>query len=69
MQVPKKHDCHISRNLRFDYLYFPNQDSRGDADSWYFMIQKIFMAISVLLDDSFQGLEEGDLIETRELFC
>ncbi|KAM0011919.1 putative pre-rRNA-processing protein RIX1 [Helianthus debilis subsp. tardiflorus] len=32
--------------------------SRGDADSWYLMIQKILIAINVLLNDSFQGLEE-----------
>ncbi|KAM0023176.1 putative pre-rRNA-processing protein RIX1 [Helianthus debilis subsp. tardiflorus] len=32
--------------------------SRGDADSWYLMIQKILIAVNVLLNDSFQGLEE-----------
>ncbi|KAI3793537.1 hypothetical protein L1987_36156 [Smallanthus sonchifolius] len=32
--------------------------SRGDADSWSLMIQKVLIAINVLLNDSFQGLEE-----------
>ncbi|XP_076946978.1 uncharacterized protein LOC143618766 isoform X2 [Bidens hawaiensis] len=32
--------------------------SKGDADSWYLMIQKVLIAINVLLNDAFQGLEE-----------
>nr|XP_043631382.1 proline-, glutamic acid- and leucine-rich protein 1 [Erigeron canadensis] len=32
--------------------------SRGDEDSWFLMMQKVLLAINVLLNDSFQGLEE-----------
>ncbi|KAD7479898.1 hypothetical protein R6Q59_008731 [Mikania micrantha] len=32
--------------------------SKGDADSWSLMIQKVLIAINVLLNDSYQGLEE-----------
>ncbi|XP_076957395.1 uncharacterized protein LOC143632860 isoform X1 [Bidens hawaiensis] len=32
--------------------------SKGDTDSWYLMIQKVLIAINVLLNDAFQGLEE-----------
>ncbi|KAJ9540229.1 hypothetical protein OSB04_026735 [Centaurea solstitialis] len=32
--------------------------SRGDEDSWSLMMQKILLAINLLLNDSFQGLEE-----------
>ncbi|PWA84735.1 hypothetical protein CTI12_AA083560 [Artemisia annua] len=35
--------------------------SKGDEDSWSLMIYKVLVAINVLLNDSFQGLEE----ETR----
>jgi hypothetical protein len=33
--------------------------SRGDEDSWSLMIQKIILLLNGLLNDAFQGLEEG----------
>eukprot|EP01018_Ginkgo_biloba_P039045 Gb_24485 [translate_table: standard] len=33
--------------------------ARSDGDSWYIMMQKVLLAINALLNDAFQGLEDG----------
>lgn len=42
--------------------------SKGDEDTWSLMIHKILIAINILLNDSFQGLEEGKSTDTQGYF-
>ncbi|KAK9061345.1 hypothetical protein SSX86_018525 [Deinandra increscens subsp. villosa] len=50
--------CHTNMVKKLALCLSLLPKSRGDADSWSLMIQKVLIAINVLLNDSFQGLEE-----------
>ncbi|KAA8534550.1 hypothetical protein F0562_032067 [Nyssa sinensis] len=51
--------CSVNMLKKLSHCLALLPKSRGDADSWSLMMQKILLSIHVHLNDAFQGLEEG----------
>lgn len=53
-----KYSTHVSKELAHCLALLPK--ARGGAESWSLMMKKVLIAINTLLDDAFDGLNEGN---------